>query len=638
MILGYLCFGQASELDALNASARSFIHKNLDSVDFYLDKIFNQIDSVEFPSQYAEAHNIVSIKLMQQGQFDSSLYHLQKNISRYEKLGDEKGLAGTNGNIGNIFRIRGDNLSAIKYLLIALAYFEKSDFKEAVGGTMLNIGIIYGRLERYQDAISYYKSALEVFEELDNIRLIASCQISLGNAYKDLGDFNAAINYQRKALKNSRLSGNVIGIADSYGNLGQIYLIKEEYDSSVKNMRRAVDQLFLLKDSVKLSVAHSTLASALYGNGNVPEALDNAEIAQEIAYHKDFTLSKEKISELLMNIYSELGDHKKAYEQAVIHLEARDSLYNNEKSAAIARIEAQYEFEKKEERLKAEQLAKELELEKQNQRNLIASISGTVIVVLVALFIYFQYRQRSKYAKTVEEKNQLLSETMASKEKLFSVIAHDLKSPLSAFSSMSSTLAENIDAFQKEQIAVVLKKFEKSSQNLTELLNNLLQWSLSQTGSLTVSPETLNIRQSMENAIKPLTDLAESKEINLHVEGDTSKVLADPKMVETVIRNLVSNALKFTDHGGEVSITSKEEGKNILISVTDNGVGMDQEELALLFNVKHDPSGIGDHEEKGTGLGLILSKELIEKNNGTIGATSTKDKGSTFYFTLPSAA
>ncbi|MEM9894924.1 MAG: HAMP domain-containing sensor histidine kinase, partial [Bacteroidota bacterium] len=363
------------------------------------------------------------------------------------------------------------------------------------------------------------------------------------------------------------------------------------------------------------------------------EALEVANKGLEFALEIGSIEKQQLYYQLLAEIYEDRGALSEAIDFLEQSYQLKDSLRRVENSGEINELTIKFESEKKEKEIKL--LAKRNELAESRQ-NLLLVIS--VLILSVAVLLFVQYRQRNKYAQQVEEKNLLLSETMASKERLFSVIAHDLKSPLSAFSAMSSTLAENIDAFKKEQIVTYLRKFEKSSQNLSDLLNNLLQWSLSQTGTLSINIEELDVRKSIENAVKPLVDLAESKDIKLVIEGESVVAKADSKMVETILRNLVSNALKFTASNGEVRISAEKQENAVTVKVADNGIGIADKDLEKLFDVQQDPAKIGDHEEKGTGLGLILSKELVEKNMGSITVESQKNKGTTFFITLPLAA
>ena len=576
------------------------------------------------------------------GKLDSSEIAMKESLSRSMAINDSINASRALNGLGNIFRAQSNLPVALDYFIQSLKIKESlpqtNINQREVAGGYIGVGIVYANLEEFDLASDYLEKALSSFEELEYQGGIARAATNLGYVYNASKQHKKALEILSKALEAEKKGGNKDGMSKVFINIGKTYLEIGSQDSAYVNFQQSIKLINELGVAQESAEPLLGLARLSLEKRQLDEALSLAKKGKDLAKTIKSKRLQSDAYKLLAEIYEEQNDFKQAYQNFQTHILLKDSLLNEDNQKKIIQLKTQYEYEKREKELKLARAEKELELEKRNQRNMIASVGGGATILLVTLFVYIQYRQRNKYAKTVEEKNQLLSETMASKEKLFSVIAHDLKSPLSAFSSMSSTLAENIDAFQKEQIVTYLKKFEKSSQNLTELLNNLLQWSLSQTGSLSVNPEIIDIKQAMENAVKPLRDLADSKGVKLSIESKKLQATADGKMVETVIRNLVSNALKFTETGGEVNISSRQEDKQVFISVKDSGIGMDMEEASRLFDVKYDPSKIGDHEGKGTGLGLILSRELIEKNQGTIGVESEKDKGSLFYFTLPSAA
>ncbi len=529
---------------------------------------------------------------------------------------------------------------AMKEVLESTRLIESnSDYQLELARCYQTLGTIHLYLNNSMEALDYYKKSAKIYVKKNQITSVVSVYNNMGVVYMDAAKLeekpsynDSALKYYNKVFENKEKS-NIDNLLYSLGNAGSIYVEKGEYDKA--------NELFKEWEELESKNPSNTQKAMIYGFiGELNRRKQNYPLAEnyflEGLKNAKAIDSKFEIQEYYLNLsmlYEQTGEFKKAYQMLINGKNLQDSLFNTEKNETIRELEKKYETEKKEQEITL--LSQEKDLAETRQR---LFIIATGLLVVITSLILFQYIQRNRHAKVVEEKNKQLSETMASKEKLFSVIAHDLKSPLSAFSAMSSTLADNIDVLQKEQIVTYLRKVEKGSQNLSELLNNLLEWSLSQTGSLPVNIEKLDIRAAMENAVKPLRDLAESKEIVLSLEAEPLAVAGDSKMVETVIRNLVSNALKFTDHGGKVSLTTRQEDGQVRIAVLDTGIGMDKDEVAKLFDITEDPMKIGEHEEKGTGLGLILSKELIEKNQGTIGAFSEVGKGSTFYFTLPSAA
>lgn len=232
--------------------------------------------------------------------------------------------------------------------------------------------------------------------------------------------------------------------------------------------------------------------------------------------------------------------------------------------------------------------------------------------------------------------NIQLEETIASKDKFFSIIAHDLKSPFNTLIGFSDLLLKTFDDREPEEIKKLLKHINDSSLLGFNLLNNLLEWSRSQTGKIKYEPVLFDFAQLVDEVIDLHSGTAEKKKIKLDGSGlAIGEVNADRKMIYTVLRNLVSNALKFTQPGGEIRISGKDMGNEFEISVSDSGVGIPANKLDKLFSISENISTQGTDNETGTGLGLLLCKEFVEKNGGKIRVQSAVGKGSEFLFTIP---
>ena len=239
----------------------------------------------------------------------------------------------------------------------------------------------------------------------------------------------------------------------------------------------------------------------------------------------------------------------------------------------------------------------------------------------------------------IEKKRKELEELNATKDKFFSIIAHDLKNPFNTVIGLSELLLYRYDSYDEEKIKEFIGQINKFSSNAYNLLDNLLQWARSQTGRIKVNKSQINLCKLVDENFHLLQDKADEKSLELINKVDGSLISwADKNMINTVIRNLISNALKFTGENGYIKVISEDSGENMVkISVIDNGVGMDQEEIPKLFKITTNFSKEGTNSETGTGLGLILSHEFIEKNDGQIWVESEKGKGSAFNFTLPKA-
>lgn len=234
--------------------------------------------------------------------------------------------------------------------------------------------------------------------------------------------------------------------------------------------------------------------------------------------------------------------------------------------------------------------------------------------------------------------NEELKTLNATKDKLFSIIAHDLKNPLSSFKAAIEYLHKDYYSFTDEEKIEILDEINKSAVSVYELLENLLQWSLSQRNKTPFKPEKFDFKRVVEAVISQLYLQAKNKKIIIHSKlQEPSQVTGDINLITIVVRNLLSNALKFTREGGSIHINGKinTEANHYLISIQDNGVGIPPDKLTKLFRIDTSSSTKGTHNESGTGLGLIICKEYIEKNNGKIWAESELEIGTTFYFTIP---
>jgi len=231
---------------------------------------------------------------------------------------------------------------------------------------------------------------------------------------------------------------------------------------------------------------------------------------------------------------------------------------------------------------------------------------------------------------------QALKELNATKDKFFSIIAHDLKNPLQGLLSSAEVLHSFFDAFNEEKKKELIRRFYDSSQQFAALLKNLLTWSMSQQGKINLKRQKLDIGKAVEENLDLMKEEAGKKDIALSSQSDRNAfVWADKNMINTVLRNLLSNALKFTNPGGEVNVKTEIFEDQVKISISDNGIGIPPEDIPNLFRLDVHLSRNGTVGEKGTGLGLILCKEFVEKNSGTISITSIPRDGTTFNIFLP---
>lgn len=237
----------------------------------------------------------------------------------------------------------------------------------------------------------------------------------------------------------------------------------------------------------------------------------------------------------------------------------------------------------------------------------------------------------------LEESEEQLKALNSSKDKFFSIIAHDLRNPFTSFLGLTELLIEDFDLMKPDEIKKHIIELNKSANNFYSLLENLLNWSIVQTGRMDFSPGLVSPKELLNNIEELFEASTAQKKIGLTVEVTAvQNIYADRNMIETVIRNLVSNAIKFTPEEGHITIKVVDTEDNVVrFSVQDTGIGMDGESLSKLFRIDSHHTTPGTKNEQGTGLGLILCKELIEINNGSISVESESGAGTKFIFSLP---
>ncbi|MDP3148093.1 MAG: PAS domain S-box protein [Ignavibacteria bacterium] len=248
---------------------------------------------------------------------------------------------------------------------------------------------------------------------------------------------------------------------------------------------------------------------------------------------------------------------------------------------------------------------------------------------------------KRKQAETeIKLKNEQLQRTNSEKDKFFSIIAHDLRSPFSGFLTLTGMMAEGIEDFSKLELSDFSKAIHESASTVYKLLENLLEWALMQKGTLSFTPEKFLLSKAVSFSINTINQRALQKGVTIINEVDeTQEICADEKMINTVLRNFLSNAVKFTRSDGKIIVhTKKTENEMIEVSVQDTGVGMPEKDVKRLFKMEEKVSSKGTEGEPSTGLGLLLCKEFVEKNGGKIRVESQQNVGSTFYFTVPKSA
>lgn len=579
--------------------------------------------------------------------------------------------------------LHGNYTTALKYdnqrLPLTIALKDSAQIANA----MNVLGNTYFNLGEYDDSYYYFTQSYKTRPRADSLQLTIALH-NVGTVFKELGQFDVALEHLELSQKISRQIKDEDGEAYSLDEIGGVYLLQKKFDEAEKalltslSITRArgirtlepktlnkIAHLYLDKGALDKSLAYFDssamlhkkssnsfgLAEASLGTGKV--FLKQGKYKEAMKLFEETLDTSRKMNARLLEIecFSELsklhelqGDFKQSLKYYKDYKTLQDSLYSQDMLTKLFQDQVQFETETKDvmiARLSKANDQRDSELKRQEFiRNILV-----VTMALTAILLFTVYRSGQRrihinkllmeHQDEIKRRSVELEQLNQVKDKFFSIISHDLRSPMNALSAI-------LDMVDKKQVTA--EEFTQLSKELRiqfnhtkTLINNLLDWTLLQMDKLKIQAEKINLSAMVDENIKLLSSLhLKQTEMINHIQPGTT-ALADTNMINLVFRNLILNGIKFTEPGGKIEIASKEEKDHYVISVTDNGVGISPEVQSILFEKTSGYSTRGTANEKGTGLGLILCKEFVEKNGGTIWLESTIGKGSTFYFTIKKA-
>lgn len=586
----------------------------------------------------------------------------------YEELNDKNGITSCFNNIGTVYGNLGDYPRAMEFNLKSLAIAEDLGDKSGISYSYNNIGILYFDQGDYAKSLEYYSKSLKIDEELGDKNGVSYSLNNIGVIYKNQKDYSNALAYYQKSLKIKDELADKSGMIRSYNNIGSVYRFQHEYSKAYQYYQKSLE---LNKEVGRESTETNSyvgLSSLFFEQDKIEEAYYYANKAYKLAEKIGCTELIKESAELLAKSSNALGNYKDAYMYHVVFKEMNDSLFNEGNIKKITGLEYQYKYEKEKKEAELIQQKKDaVRLEKERIQMTVRNslVAGFVLMLLLAVVVYRSLLQKRKanrilalqkekirerntelfrlneeirsQSKKIKEKNQNLRVLNATKDKFFSIIAHDLRSPFNALLGLSEILLKMHKKYSSEDREKIIESLNSSIVATYKLLENLLAWSLSQSGRIQFSPEKLKLNELLLDTMVDLQESANKKGIKIiNTISKNEKIYADKNMIATVFRNLISNAIKFTNSGQRITLSIKKQfdAKFHEITIADTGVGIPKDKIDNLFCITRNTSTSGTDNEKGTGLGLIICKEFVEKHGGEIRVESVVNKGTTFSFSI----
>lgn len=491
--------------------------------------------------------------------------------------------------------------------------------------TYMLFGILHFFQKNWDDALYYYKKTKKIVSKVNNIQGMSIAENNIANIYQKKGEYEKAIKGYQKCIALQEQLQDTATICNSYFNIGSCYeelnknAVASSFFTQSYNMAKSINDVEIM------ALSQIRQAKLYLVKNNYNEAEKLLAGAEALSLSSGYRQILVELYDIKKQLYEQKGDYKTALTFYKRHQKLSDSIINQELKQTSENLKI---------KLKTQEKEQEIILQKTKVNNInkllwilgIFSFIGSVFTIV----IYRLWKMRSTQNTKLKQLNQ-------TKDKLFSIISHDLKAPAIAQKMAIDEIVERVDRLDDNILKSSCSILQESAENQITIIDNLLNWTRLQTNKLRYNPQAIDLIPLIKGEIKLYKIAIMQKSIILKEEMPIPCIVyADRQMITIVVRNLINNAVKFTNEGGTVTVMCKESvSNNIIVSIIDNGVGMKEEQIANLYTKEQNIEiNFGTRGEKGTGLGLILCKELLERNNSRLIIESEKDKGTKMQFTM----
>lgn len=579
--------------------------------------------------------------------------YAQDALDIAEKIDYQKGKAEALGNLGWVSYRKTDFVNTLHYSIEAMKIAEQIGYKTEMARCMNNIAAVSFEQKQNEKAVSEFKEALKLSYESKDGKVIGRSLNNLAYVYfMSKLNIDSAEYYSQKAVEYCEAMKDNYLVAFGLRTSGDVLVERHQYAKALKLYQRGIALSDASRNNSMRTATYHRIAKVYIHLGHHDDAiqvlLGNAEEAKRLGYREEL----ERTYKVLSEIYHKLGQEDQAYVYLDRYTTLHDSIYTTHNSRQIALLQNEFELSLKQAQI--ELLTKDTDLKQKeisSQRvQLYATIIGASCVLLLVTVMLYSFqrvkrtnkaleRQKEELATKnleIEEKSHELEHLNKTKDKLFSIIGHDFRSPLHSLRGLLELIGTH--SMSQQEFEAYSKDLRNKIDVVYNNLDNILHWSVSQLNGINAMPVRLNMMSLADEVVELYSEIARVKGVRIvNAVPDEAIVWADKDQVRLVTRNLVSNALKFTSAEGQVTIGAVVFKDTVRVFVRDTGVGIASDDLAKLFVKESLWSVKGTNNEKGLGLGLLLCKEFIEKNNGTLEVKSQPGFGTEITFILPIA-
>lgn len=584
---------------------------------------------------YLRVRNLRAANLNNLSRYDEALAAYQALHELAESRVDTKYMTVAYMNQGIIYRRKSQYGNALEAYLLAVNLARTSNRQTLLAAVVQNLGTLYNSMERYEIALVTLREAYQLYEIMDSERGKALAAANLGITFKLMGELDSAVHHYEYAASSFERDNDLYNFAKMQSNIGQLQLATGNYRMALTSLDKAIAMMEQQQNINDLVNSLNAKTNVLVGMKYLEQARTTAKRAAQAAENLGYLYGAHNAYENLTEIAVAQSDYKAAYTNYLQKQVFADSMYSEDQRELIAEMETRFELEKKDIELEAKDL--KLELQTTQLRN--SYLLGiSLLVIVIGLSIYF-WRIRRLNAKLeaqgllLEKKNMELAQIGSFKDRLLTIVSHDVRNPLSGLKSILELQASG--AINEAELSEWNVDVTKRIEGALGMLGNLLEWSKTQWVSLKPFKERMDGDFFMRELIEQVQYQASLKGVTLKWEITEGLVIhSDRHMLRTCLYNLISNAIKFSEKLGVVWVKGFNTDKGVVFEVSDEGIGMNAEALEKVRNPQVIFSTYGTENEKGTGIGLVLTYELLQLLDANIEIESEEGKGSTFRIHL----
>lgn len=629
-----------THIKLLSNLASTYRYINNDSLYSISSRVLQLSEAVNYTYGKIRANEALGYYYSDEGDRQKSAVLLKKALKLAADEGDKRSELNIINGLANDYRDDGNFADALNLNLTGIDIAKQIDSKPMLSIFNENIASLYADQKDFENALVFYDTVQAINKALGNEKIHAETQSNMASLYKDSENFDHAMFNINKSITTFEKLKIYDWLAYAYEVKGSIYLEQKKYQWALY----WYDQSNLLHDQ-QLDDDREKI-QLLNGMAQVYLGLNRDSLSLQYA-NEGLQLSKKikslqgqiDCSETLYELYKNKGDNSSALAYLETFTKLSDSLSKdkNEQSLSLLMTKMQYEQEKQD-------LIASNEVALAKQRNYIYfAITILIILAVITFIIRRSGRIQKKLFKELQEKSEVVSERESelneinkTKTKLFSIIGHDLRGPIGALQGILKLFTDG--EIGKNEFISFIPKLKSDVENISFALNNLLSWGQTQLNGVVTKPKRVSLDKIVGGNISLLSEVAAGKSIKIINQlPENPLIWADQNQIDIVVRNLLSNAIKFTPEDGLITIEAEEKRDVWQIMIRDTGIGMNKEIQKKVFAGTNNITTYGTNNERGTGLGLSLCKEMIIKNNGEIWVESVLRKGSSFYFTVPKA-